>query len=857
MAGMAERESPESRRTEPVIWGEVPQRNKNFTGRSEILDLLRQKASKAVAVVSPENPLRSTDVPLPKALHGLGGVGKTTVAVEYAHRYRHDYDLIWWIRADEPALVRASLAALAERLGLKATPATGIEGAAVAVLDALRRGEPYRRWLLVFDNADKPEDIAASIPGGPGDVVITSRNNRWAATVETVEVNVFSRYESTEFLTRRVSTNITESDASRLAQELGDLPLALEQAGALQAETGMSTDEYLRLLEETPIKIMAEGQSADYPRSMTAAWMLSVSQIRQQLPQALDLLRCCAFFGPDPIPRDVFRRGSQVANTRVGALIADPIMLARAIRELGRFALVKVDGRTIVVHRLVQVLLRDELNAEEQAAYRHEVHQILAAAAPENPDDSKFWPRFAELVAHVSGPATDLASCRDPDVRAFAMKIVRYLYRSGDHASSRTFADRFVTRWKSVSGPDDANVLDGQRHLGNALRELGQYSAAYEIIEETLRRAQEVVGPENGLTLALMNSFGADLRARGDFAGARAMDEQALQSHVRVFGETHPQTLRAMSNLALDLGLNSQNRAARELQQRTFLLQSDDTSGKVSSSEVLDSWNCLARAVRLCGDFLEARDLGEEALDYGRANLGPEHYLTLRTAIDLSIALRRIGTLNEAANELAHATFDSCRRLFGTANPDTMAAAMSLINIQRTSGHAAQVLQLAEATVEQYPAVYGPDHPYYYGCLGDLALLRRVTGDAAQARELNQRALAGLDKRLTRDHLYSLAVAIHLASDLAALGKTTEARTLDEDTFKRARALLGENDPLTLGSAANLALDRRLLGDHAGADELIADTMARYSQTGRRNYQEAQIAAEGERVDFDFDPPPI
>ena len=104
-------------------------------------------------------------------------------------------------------------------------------------LDALRRGEPYRRWLLVFDNADKPEDIAASIPGGPGDVVITSRNNRWAATVETVEVNVFSRYESTEFLTRRVSTNITESDASPLAQELGDLPLALEQAGALQAAT--------------------------------------------------------------------------------------------------------------------------------------------------------------------------------------------------------------------------------------------------------------------------------------------------------------------------------------------------------------------------------------------------------------------------------------------------------------------------------------------------------------------------------------------------------------------------------------------------------------------------------------------
>ena len=112
------------------------------------------------------------------------------------------------------------------------------------------------------------------------------------------------------------------------------------------------------------------------------------------MPQAVDLLRCCAFFGPEPIPRDVFRLGTQAGGTKIGDLLADPILLARAIRELGRFALVRIDGRTIQVHRLIQALLRDELDADEQDRYRHEVHLILATGAPKDPDDNRLWPRL-------------------------------------------------------------------------------------------------------------------------------------------------------------------------------------------------------------------------------------------------------------------------------------------------------------------------------------------------------------------------------------------------------------------------------------------------------------------------------
>jgi len=149
-------------------------------------------------------PERDPADPRPQGVHGLGGVGKTAIAIEYAYRYRSDYDIVWWIPADQLSSVRYSLAALAVRLHLETPAAAGVDGAIPVVLDALRRGEPYRRWLLIFDNADQPEEIKDLIPRGPGDVLITSRNHRWQSVIDAVPMDVFSRPESIEFLYKRV-----------------------------------------------------------------------------------------------------------------------------------------------------------------------------------------------------------------------------------------------------------------------------------------------------------------------------------------------------------------------------------------------------------------------------------------------------------------------------------------------------------------------------------------------------------------------------------------------------------------------------------------------------------------------------
>jgi hypothetical protein len=838
----------------PRIWVDVPPRNKNFTGRDDVLEQLRNRtaASDPAVLLSKES--------LPRALQGLGGVGKTAVATEYAHRYANDYDLVCWIRADQTPLVRSALAGLATELGLDPPSASGIDLTTSGVLDALRRGEPHSRWLLIFDNADEPEELLPFIPsGGPGDVLITSRNNDWNAIVETTALDVFERPESIQFLLKRVPRSLAAADADVLAEALGDLPLALVQAGAVISEGGMAVSEYLRQLDERITRILGRGSSHEYPTSMTAAWQISVVKLKQQLPAALELLRCCAFFGPEAIPIDIFKLGTEETRTGVGALIADPIDLSTAISTLGRYALVRMDGSSvgsyITVHRLVQALLRDELDRDEQNDYRQDAHAILAAGAPGNPVDERTWPQYRDLVAHAGSSATDLAHCQVPSHRNFALEVVRYLYASGDFPSCRSFAELFIEHWTKISGPDDPYVLDARRHLGNSLRELGHAADAYQVIESTLHSAERVLGPQNPLTLHLRNAFGADLRARGDFAAAVVLDEGTRALHDEAFGPTDPQTLRVMNNLALDYGLNSNFRAARDLHKTVYLLQRE-AKPNVSTLEVLNSLTGLARAVRLCGNFTQARDLGQQAQSFG-PEFSLDHSTKLRAATDLSIAMRRIPSDYDDALELAAETLARWRRIWGDEHPDTLAAAISLSNLQRTTGQTAQALELAVMTAEMYPGAYGAEHPYNYACQGNLALLRRLTGDPEEALTLNEAALAGLDKALTRDHFFSLTVTINLSGDMAALGRTEQARALGEDSRARLVRLLGVDHPATLSCAANLALDLRALGADQEADVLAGDTAERCARTLRGDDPLAVALATGSRAEVDFDPPPI
>lgn len=825
----------------PEGWGTVPPRNLNFTGREELLVLLADHMK-----------LDATTAVVPHAMHGMGGVGKTQLAIEYTWLHRGDYDVVWWIAADQPELINSSIAALAPRLGLQIA-GFGIEQQAAAVLDALRRGDPSSRWLLVFDNAKDQESLSSFLPGGPGHTLITSRNPDWSGSAEMVPVDVFARPESIQFLSRRVRS-ISPADADRLADALGDLPLVIEQAAALQVQTGISVSEYLQLLDEKVSVLLREARPTGYPVPVTAAWQVSIQQLMEYLSQSVELLRCLSFFGPQPVPREVLQAGYGLV-TPLGRILGNPILFNRAISGLSRYSLAKVDveHRTLQVHPVVQALVRDALSAEGQERFRNDVHHILAAATPRNPDDSSAVPRFQELLPHVL--PTGLVKSDQRDVHRSVLDIVRHHYMTGGFAAAAELAREALDRWTADPGVRRADVLAMKRHLGTVLRAQGDSRGAFDVNASAMAEAAEQLGPEDAETLRITNSHGADLRAVGDFRGALALDKDSVQRHIATFGETDSHTLRAQNNLGLDQALLSEFGAARRLHQHVYELANEEF-GSGTHPFVLAALVNLARDIRLCGEYAEAQLIAEDTYAACRSSLGLSHPLTLRMARDFVVIERLATGGTEQAVDHAKEVCSWQERLAGKRHPSTMAATIALANVTRVTGDLANATRLTEQVAEYCPDVYGSDHPHTHSANGNLALLRRLGGDARQAKDLHEISVVRLQALLGPDNYFTLICAMGLAGDLAALGDLEEARDRGRDTAERLSPILGADHPISLACRINLAADLATLGLDAEAEPMRADTLQRFGNALGLEHPELRAAQDGHRLDCDFDPPP-
>jgi len=606
----------------PRVWN-IPARNPGFTGRDDLLAEVREQ-------------LLAGDNAVVQALHGMGGVGKTQLAAEYAHWFAASYGLAWWINAEQGGLIGDQVAALGLALGCVQAGA-GTEAVRAAVLAELRhRG----RWLLVFDNAEDPADVAPWLPGGGGHVLITSRQRRWDEVAAPVEVDVLARAESVAILQARV-TVLSGADADKLAAELGDLPLAIAQAAGFMADTGMTAEEFLGLLQTRAGQLLAQATPGSYPRSLAAATGLIADRLARQDPAAAELASMCAFLAPEPIPESLFTAAVSGLPGELAARAADPLAWRQTLAHLTRQSLARIDHRGLQMHRLTQAILRDRLTPAQAAATRTYSEALLAASNPGDPPNPVTWPRWARLTPHVL--AADLAATDTPALRELARYTCWYLIERGDTHTAHDLANGLRQQWRDRLGEDHEHTLIAAHYLAWTLLEMGRHAESRDLNRDTLVCRRRVLGEDHPDTLFTAHNLAIDLRELGEVQAARDLNEDTLERHRRVLGEDHPDTLRSAAMLAFDL---------REL-----------------------------------GEVQAARDLDHDTLDRRRRVLGPDHPDTMRSAGFLAIDLRELGEV-QAARDLDHDTLDRRRRVLGQDHPDTLASAANLATDLRELGQA-------------------------------------------------------------------------------------------------------------------------------------------------------------------------
>jgi hypothetical protein len=840
--------APETRQVATI--SNLPPRNVNFTGRTELLAVLHTRLGSGTTAV------------LPEAIHGFGGVGKSQLAIEYVHLYQQDYDIVWWIPAERPAQIRTALVELAQRLALPVQPLAG--SAVPAVIDALNRGHPSSRWLLVFDNAEHPDDVQPFFPAGElGKIMVTSRNPEWVEVASPIQVDVFSREESIQLLRRRAPT-LAESDAERLAAALGDLPLAVELAAAWVAETGMATDDYLRLLDAgRPALTAAVGDAPvasppalDYPEEVAAAWSMSLIGLREREPAALRLLQVCAFFAPEPISRILLSNARGLGiHPDLDPVLRNATRFNQAVRTIGRYSLARVDYRTnsLHMHRLVQRVLVAQMDPDERELLRHSAHLLLAANDPNLPDETDHWPRYAELYPHVL--ASEAAECQHGYVRHLVLNEARYLSRWGDFRGARDLAMQAYDVLVRTEGAAHLDTLRMANWLGYMHFTVGDYVAAARLNADTLQLYREALGDDREETLDALGAVAADLRVAGDFAGALDRSLTVYERARAGFGEGEPFTLRAAHNLAVSLRLSGLFSRALQLTERTHL-QLIQVLG-ADHLETLNTRGGINLDRRELGEHVAARTDQESLVTLLRSLLPDErHALLLSQTQQLAVARRKAGDLGSAL-ELSKGVLLRYQERYGEGYPDTTVARLTVSIDQRVLGNLAAAREEGELAAEQLRQLYGPDHPHTASADVNLAVTMRLQGEIAAVRQLDEQALRRLTARLGMTHPVVLHARINLVSDYHAVGEARLARDEGAIVLRQCREVLGVNHPTTLACAVNVAMDLSRLGLTEDGDRLLADTLTRFRAALGPNHPATVSAAAGLRANCDIDPLPL
>ena len=769
------------------------------------------------------------------ALTGFGGTGKTSVALGYAHRHLAEVGAAWQFAAEDPTVLAAGFGELAAQLGARDALDTRDAVASVhGVLAAFRAG-----WLLVFDNAPDRASVEAFLPpDGPGRVLITSQNPIWPHG-QALDVPVLDTGISADFLVNRTG-DPDKRVAIELAEELGGLPLALEQAAAYIQATLDSLAGYLAEFRRRRADLLARGEPVGYTGTVAAAWSLAFAQMEESAPGAAGLLRLLAFCAPEAVPVGLLLQSRpglagqlspEVARVLV-PLLGDALAVKDAVAALRRYSLVRPAGdQAVSVHRLVQAVTADQMAEKLRDAWRQAAIAVVQAAEPDDPRQPGTWPVFAALLPHAQAAVTADSSGMT--------RIASYLGYSGSYVAARELSQTMLDARVRVLGTEHPDTLIARAYLARWTGKAGDAAGARDQYAALVPIRERVLGPEHPDTLTTRHNLAHWTGKVGDAAGARDKFAALVPIRERVLGPEHPDTLAARHYLARWTGVAGDPAAARDLL-AALLPVRERVLGPEHPDTQITRGN-FAWWIGEAGDAAGARDLLAGLLPVREQVFGPEHPDTLDARHDLAWWTGQAGD-PAAARDLFAALLPVCERVFGPEHPHTLSARHELAFWTGEAGDAVGARDLFATLVPVEERVHGAEHPDTLYARHNLARWTGEAGDGAEARDLFAALVPVKERVLGPGHPHTLDARHGVALRTGQAGNPAAARDLLAQLLPILERVSGPEHPDTLTARANLAHWTGQAGNPAAARDLLAELLPVRERVSGREHPDTLIA---------------
>ena len=813
----------------PPIFG-LPARNRNFTGRAELLRQLRDR-------LAADGKAAVTAATRQVATHGLGGVGKSQLAVEYAWRWASSYSRVIWVQAETPQTLGRDFDALADHLRLFPGDKPPEQAAVIA---AVRRHlEENPGWLLVFDNVPEPRAVEHAAPRAGGEVIFTSRYTAWGQYAASLRVDVWPPEEAGEFLLERLGAKGTEQDAperlaaAQVAHELGGLPLALEHAAAYCEQSGLTLADYLPLFRARRLELLrpeALGGGSEMV-TVTTTYDLALERIRhdEQGPEAAGLFTLCAFFAPDRIPLGMIREGAEYLGEPLSASLKDELKVNKGVATLLRYSLVAAEGggaeRVLTVHRLVQEVIRERLRQDEKDRWIAAALKIINRAFPFDSDDVRTWPACVRLAPHAFA-VLGLAEPREiePAVTARLLnELGVYSWSRAEYPTAEPLFRRALAIFEKALGPNHPETATSLNNLALLHDAQGRYPEAEPLHQRALAIREKALGLDHPQTATSLNNLAELYRAQGRYLEAEPLYRRALAIREKALGPDHPWTATSLNSLAELYRAQGRYAEAEPLYQRALAIQ--EKALGPGHPWTATSLNNLALLYCAQGRYAEAEPPYQRALAIQEKALGPDHPWTATSLNNLAGLYCAQGRYPEA-KPLYQRALAVREKALGLDHPDTANSINNLAGLYRAQGRHPEAEPLYQHALAISERALGPDHPSTAQSLNNLADLYRAQGRYPEAESLFRRALAIWEKALGPDHPSTAQSLNNLADLYRARGRYAEAEPLYQRALAIQEKALGPDHPDTATSLNNLAMLYRAQGRYPEAERLYLRALA-------------------------------